>query len=584
MIKFPKGRTVKVTCAATLAVGAVVATALAVPAAMASPAVNNSSKTSTPIKHVVVIFDENESFDHYFATYPYATNTDGTKFKAAPGTPKVNNLVTAGILAPNGTVKKSTGNVYDPQRLDPETAKVTGSNNHAYLPEQEAEDNGKMDQFVQYTSNNNALNTNGTFGAPGLGMDYYDGNTVTGLWNYAQNYSMSDNSWDVQFGPSSPGAINVISGSTAKATAYNKTGRNELTPTTSSNVQKGSLIGDADPAYDDCAATSGVAGLTGKNIGDVLNEKNITWGWFQGGFTPTTPAGSGATDYAKCGATQQNAIGLTETSYSPHHDPFQYYKSTSNPKHLPPKNEAEIGHNGQANHQYDTTTFDSLFQKGSTGTLPAVSFVKPPAAQDAHPGNSGPIDEQAFITKEINQIEQSKYWSSTAVVISYDDSDGWYDHVAPTIKNSASDTANNSAICLNAASAGVEQLAGDDDRCGPSQRLPLLVISPYSRQNYVAHNETDQTSVLKFIEQNWGTTSTGKDSFTNEAGSIDNMFNFARPQQREVLLSTTTGAVTKTVPTHVSPVKPIPHKPLPHKPVPHKPAPHKVTPSKGHHI
>src|SRR6185437_5095554 len=147
--------------------------------------------------------DENISFDHYFGTYPNAANTDGTHFTAAKGTPKVNNLVTSGALTTNP-------NLYPPKRLTPAQA-LTCDQNHSYAAEQQAVDAGKMDLFVQKTSTDTCT---GLFGAPGLAMDYYDGNTVTGLWNYAQNYAMSDNAWDTTFGPSTPGAINLITGQT----------------------------------------------------------------------------------------------------------------------------------------------------------------------------------------------------------------------------------------------------------------------------------------------------------------------------------------------------------------------------------
>src|SRR5262249_37167792 len=150
-----------------------------------TPAVpNRSNQTASPIKHLVVIFDENISFDHYFGTYPKAANTDGTKFVATTSTPKVNNLVTSGNLVSN------PNEIY-PSRLTPSQA-LTCDQNHGYTPEQQAFDNGKMDQFVQKVSVDSCT---GEYGTPGLTMDYYDGNTVTGMWNYAQQFAMSDNSF-----------------------------------------------------------------------------------------------------------------------------------------------------------------------------------------------------------------------------------------------------------------------------------------------------------------------------------------------------------------------------------------------------
>jgi phospholipase C len=502
---------------------------------------------STPIQHVVVIFGENISFDHYFGTYPNAANTDGTPFQAAANTPKADTLATSGTLTNNP-------NLYAPKRLSPAQA-VTCDQNHSYAAEQKAVDGGAMDQFVQKTETDTCT---GAYGAPGLVMDYYDGNTVTGLWNYAQNYAMSDNSWDTTFGPSTPGALNLISGQTHGGTAYDpKTG---AVLTASTAVQSadahgvGTVIGDPDPAYDDCSdndhtASSAVVGMSGRNVGDLLNAKGVSWGWFQGGFTPTTPWNGQAGSYAKCDATTANIAGATPKDYSPHHSPFQYYASTSNPHHLAPTSVKAIGHTDQANHQYDLTSFDAALKADN---LPAVSFLKAPAAQDGHAGYSDPIDEQKFLVNEINALQKSDSWSSTAVVVAYDDSDGWYDHVAPKVLNGSNDSAVDSSVCTS-----VTQVAGGyADRCGPSQRLPLLLISPWAAQNTVDHTAIEQTSVLRFIENNWLTGRIGDASFDARAGSLGGLFDWRHPQHRQVLLDPATGAVSSIVPTR-------PHWPTP---------------------
>src|SRR5262249_37141127 len=158
---------------------------------------NNKQKnppTSTPIKHLVVIFQENISFDHYFGTYPFAENGDGEpKFKASPDTPTVNGLLGALLLNnPNLNPDNLTG-ATNPFRLTRAQA-ATADQDHDYPDEQMAFDAGAMDLFPLHT---------GTAGPPpaapplavnttGLVMGYYDGNTVTALWNYAQHFAMSD--------------------------------------------------------------------------------------------------------------------------------------------------------------------------------------------------------------------------------------------------------------------------------------------------------------------------------------------------------------------------------------------------------
>jgi len=508
--------------------------------------------STTPIKHLVVIFDENESFDHYFGTYPYAANTDGTPFKAKPGTPKVNGLYKKITKSgPVGPLLTNNPNEYNPERLTHSQA-LTSDQNHDYTPEQEAQNNGKMDMFVQKTEDDTPANgcTSPQYCPPGIVMDYFDGNTTTALWNYAQYYSMSDNNWDTTFGPSTPGALNVTSGNTAGAEARNPswdtTDPGQVT--TSSDIVDGTLYSDEDPYYDGCSdknhTTDGaLASLSGKNIGDLLNESHVTWGWFEGGFAPTSTTNG----LPVCGATHNNIAGSPVADYVPHHEPFQYYASTSNPDHVGPSSLNKIGYTDQANHQYDMSYFADALDGNGGAKLPAVSYLKAPAYQDGHPGYSDPLDEQTWLVNTINSVEQSKYWASTAIVITYDDSDGWYDHQSPisagALVNGSNDSAIDTAMC-EAVSINVGSTNG---RCGYSQRLPMLVISPWTRSNYVSGKLTNTASVVKFIENNWLSGERISGSFDASSGSLDGKgglldFN-TKPHLTPLILNPTTGAV-----------------------------------------
>ncbi len=491
-----------------------------------------SLHTSTPIKHIVVIFGENISFDHYFGTYPHAANTDGTPFTPARNTPKVNGL-SAKLLTHNP-------NQYNPKRLSAEHA-LTCDQHHGYGPEQQAYHDGRADRFVEYTEAETCTGQPILFGEPGLVMDYYDGNTVTAMWNYAQRYAMSDNSFGSVYGPSSPGAINLISGQTHGIYAVDPVSHervedhNVVQSPDSHGV--GTMINDPDPAFDDCSdanhtAKANLGVMTGRNIGDRLNARHVTWGWFQGGFRPTGHANG----YAVCGATHANVGGNQVVDYSPHHEPFQYYRSTANPEHLPPSSVAAIGQNDQANHQYDMADFTDALDAHN---LPAVSFLKAPSYADGHAGYSDPLDEQRFVTGTINRLQRSPEWRSTAVVLAYDDSDGWYDHVAPPLVNGSQDAAMDTPMCTGHRAAG-----GYADRCGYGPRLPMLVVSPYSRRNYVDHRVLDQTSITRFIEDNWRTERIGDSSFDAWAGNMTGMFDFRHgPDSTPLLLDPKSGAL-----------------------------------------
>jgi phospholipase C len=602
--------------------------------------------TATPIKHVVVIFQENVSFDHYFGTYPHAANTDGQKFTALPGTPAVDGLLPATSPSLPPALRHTTNlltanpNAAEPQRLDssaggvvPGQGQLTCDQDHDYTDEQTAFDGGLMDNFVGATGTGTGTGPTGAPCSAAQVMDYYDGNTVTALWNYAQHFAMSDDSFGTTFGPSAPGAINLVSGDTGNVDmSHTVNSPSVATPTApdadlTANGRGGyTLTSDAQPYWDDCSTRDAVA-LTGENIGDELNAGGISWGWFEGGFDPTTsyqaaltatgntgqptstfipdefktyfssaanrPAGS--TNEGLCDAVHPVGVALGGTGqygykddYIPHHEPFQFYASTANPHHLTVPNVngvdtlaglEEIGHdtqsyvNGQPqfntpNHQYDTSDFNQLVAAITAGTLPAsalpaVSFIKAPGYEDGHAGYSDPADEQRFLTGLINALEQSPDWSSTAVIINYDDSDGWYDHVYSGVTNPSTSSADNltptnKAVPTSGACGPTSRLHGvplDDEqgRCGFGPRLPLLVISPFAKANFVDHTPSDQASIINLIEYNWHLPGIpgSADQILARRGWWDgkpfdlaNMFDFWRQANGRLFLNPTTGQPT----------------------------------------
>jgi phospholipase C len=490
-----RGERMRTWFTATLIAGAVLAAGVTAAAAHDEHGGRQPhSDTTTPIKHLVVIFQENVSFDHYFATYPNAANPPGEPaFAAAPGTPSVNGLGPA-LLAPNNP------NAAQPFRLGRDQAE-TCDQDHSYKTEQAAFDSGLMDRFVETVGR--GAPTCADYGrGPGLVMGYYDGNTVTAMWNYAQRFAMSDNSYNTTFGPSTPGALNLVSGQT-----------HGFTQTSPAVTAAGSVIGDPQPAGDRCSSRDSTTATPSNrgNVGDLLSEKNVSWGWFQGGFRD-------------CAQTHRNIGGVASKDYIPHHEPFQYYRSTANPDHTPPASVDEIGHAGPANHQYDLTDFWAAVDNRS---LPAVSFLKAPAYQDGHAGYSDPLDEQRFLVETINRLQQSPDWKDTAIVISYDDSDGWYDHQMSPIVNQSADPANDALTAGGTCGSSARDIAGGyQDRCGYGPRLPLLAISPYAKANYVDHTTTDQSSILRFVEDNWSLGRIGDASFDAKAGSLSNLFDF----------------------------------------------------------
>lgn len=522
------------------------------PIASCVAADGGSRRTTTPIEHLVVIFQENVSFDHYFATYPDALNPPGEpQFRARGDTPSVNGLgrlvegTPRGVLLtqnPNANNPANGKNAINPFRLDRSQAS-TCDQDHAYGDEQKAFDKGLMDAFPASVGQGESSFCAAQYAwgkDRGLVLGYFDGNTVTALWNYAQHFAMNDNSYGTTFGPSTIGMANFVAGNTYPATPSAPTPK--VVP---NSAGPGTLVGDLDPTGDICSKGTTIR-LGGQSIGDLLNAQNVTWGAFMGGFDLTVRNGDGST-----GCNRQSpatpANGGPAKDYTPHHAFFQYFASTINSNHTRPNSVSNIGtsNDGGANHQYDLHDF---FDALAVGNMPAVSFIKAIAAEDAHAGYSDPLLEQGFLVRTINAIMQSPFWRSTALIVMYDDSDGWYDHQMSPIINpsglknltfpSNGDQLNGSGRCGSG-----KPLNGIEGRCGYGPRLPFIVISPFAKDNFVDHTLIDQTSVLRFIGDNWNTGRIGGGSFDAAAGPLENMFDFesARGGERRLLLDETTG-------------------------------------------
>jgi phospholipase C len=470
---------------------------------------------TTPIKYVVVIFDENNSFDHYFGTYPNALYPNGAAVSSkntlgeSPFTPLPNTPTVDG-LSPLLDNLSSTA----PFRLD-RAQETTCDNDNHYTDEQTAYNSGAVNKFPEATSGT------GSGCTPALSMAYYDGNTVTALWNYAQYFAMSDHFYDTEFGTTVMGHLNLLSGQT----------HTTFTSSIKGKVANGSVVANVEAGFDDCVteATGTPVKMSSKNIGDLLNAHGMTWGWFYADF-PQSP--------------NNQPITTCPSSYNSHYDPFMYYETTSNPHHLPPSSVAAIGTSAdQANHNYSMTDFWNAL---NAGNMPQVVFLKASKPQTGHPADSSPLAEQGFLVNTINQLQKSPFWNQMAIFITYDDSDGWYDHVMPPIVNQSNDASND--VLAGVGNCGTPLSGAYLDRCGYGTRLPLLVISPYAKQNYVGHAISDTTSVTRFIEDNWNLGRLGDQSFDALAGSLNGLFDFTdtpRPG-RQLLLDPDAGTVVSS--------------------------------------
>jgi phospholipase C len=279
--------------------------------------------------------------------------------------------------------------------------------------------------------------------------------------------------------------------------------------------------------------------MTGQSIGDVLHNAGIPFGTFMGGFT-------------NCHTVSHvNVAGAIVLDYIPHHAFLPYWGTNLNVNHVGPSSVSMIGKNGdQANHQYDLADF---YKTLKAHNLPAVSILKAPAYQDGHAGYSDPLDEQTFLVTVINTVQNSPEWKSTAIIVMYDDSDGWYDHAMPPNVMQSS-VAEDMLTGLHSCTTTSAQVIGgvlqppkafaQNGRCGYGPRQPFLVISPWAKRNYIDHTITDQSSVIRFIEDNWNLSRIGNGSADAIAGKINELFDFDdEPNTKALILNPSNGTI-----------------------------------------
>ena len=192
------------------------------------------------------------------------------------------------------------------------------------------------------------------------------------------------------------------------------------------------MINDVDPGYDVCSEPSDQVMMAGKNIGDLLNAAGVTWGGFMGGFNLDTKNANGThrlqaqhpLDGGRQATSSTTSRITTGSSITPR-PPTRSMPARARCRRSATASSTTARPANPANHQYGLHDF---YDAVKAGNFPSVSYIKLPAYQDGHAGYSDPLDEQAGIVALINFLEQQPGWKSTAVIVTWDDSDGWYDH------------------------------------------------------------------------------------------------------------------------------------------------------------
>jgi phospholipase C len=464
------------------------------------------------IKYVFVLYQENRSFDSYFGTFPGAEGLYSNPASATPG-------FTQKIVNTDGTTGTIQPFLIGPSQYAADTDDVDHSH-PLIVAKMDIQNNvAAMDQYavteeLKYSPTGNPSLQAKQFGE--LTMAHEDCDTIPILWAYAQRLVLFDHIFQEMTGPSTPGNLSIIGAQTG-LTQW------ALHPSESSNVP---MLVDYDPFWGSPPDTSAnklpvspidypgystainltyatlplsmllstaktvTAGDTdaATDLADVtddvdflakLTQPAVTFGWYQEGFDkePTDPD-DGPTD----------ANG-THASYVTHHNGPQYFGYVANnPQIRQDLHGLEDFYTALANHTLPQAG-GVFFVKGGAANIFNLKPVNPDATvqkyflgDDDHPSYSDSQISEALVAETINRIAASPYWAQSAIIITWDDSEGDYDHVPPPIVATGPDQ---SVVSF-----------------GP--RVPLLVISPFSKVSYISHDQGSHSSVVKFIDTVFG--------------------------------------------------------------------------------
>lgn len=426
------------------------------------------------LQHIVVIYLENRSFDSLFGLFPGAHGIEdaanaplqvdeyGRPYAELPPViddhlkpPSRDTRFPVGL--PNRPFDIGTYVGLDERHPSP---------THRFFIHQMQIDGGRNDRFAQLST------------AGALTLGYYD-LSGTALWRYAKEFTLADNFFQAAFGGSFLNhqwlicaCTPVFAEAPAELRRWNSdpvTGKPVQDPTVTADGYAVNTIQPYDPPQKEGPPELRLPPQTQPTIGDRLSEKAVTWAWYAGGW-----------DDAVAGRKSQD-------NFVPHHQPFVYYANYA------------PGTPARAKHLRDEK---ALFADIAANSLPRVAFFKPAGVDDQHPGYADVLTADRKLEKIVEAIRRSPAWPSTAIIVTYDEYGGFWDHVAPPV----------------------------GDQWGPGSRVPAIIISLFAKKGYVDHTPYDTTSVLKLIENRFGLASLG--SRDAQANGLEGAFDFAAANHR----------------------------------------------------
>jgi phospholipase C len=427
-------------------------------ATLSAPVHFTAAAGTGKIQHLIYIIQENHSFDNYFGTYPGANGFPaGLTVPLDPREPN-QGTVSPFRLDPAQTIdivgdelppgvsdpdQLSTTNTTSPYNLNSES--IGRDLSHAWQVAHQAYDNGKMDGFVAAEGST-------------LTMGHYDRSELPYYWDYADHYVLDDNFYSSLMGPSFPNHLYIASGT------------NGPTSLNYPWVLNNGIINNPGSSF-----TWASVSLDWSTLAEELTNKSMSWAWYDGSANPSSPS-------------IWNVLPL-----------FTFFQN--NPSIM-------------SAHVKNTASFTTDIQNGN---LPSVSWIIPggwtPPTYPLGCLGVGPSEHPParsdcgmdYVSYLVNQVMESTAWQSTAIVITWDDYGGFYDHAAPP----------------------------QIDQYGEGFRVPTLVISPWAKPHLIDHTRYEFSSLLRLAEDNFDLPTLGtRDSISNE---MMNSFNFTQTPLASVI-------------------------------------------------
>lgn len=419
------------------------------------------AKPSAKVDTIVVIYLENHSFDNLYGMFPGADGIANAKpdhysqidrtGKPYSSLPRVMDTRHEPAVPDERFPEKLPNRPFEISQYVPVEDK-TGDLTHRFYQHQRQINGGLMNRFAEVSN------------AGGLTMGYYNGKELP-LWDFARRYTLLDHFFAAAFGGSflnhlwlacacTPHVDKPPSGNTVLLNAKGElVGDGSYTPDGYAVNALFSPYGPHRP--DDTPSDKILSPLTMPTIGDRLSDKGISWAWYSGGWNDAV-------------------AGKPDPGFQFHHQPYIYFKRFAD------------GSTDRHDHLKDELDFVDAIREGK---LPAVSFYKPLGRYNEHPGYADLLAGEIATSRLLQMLEKSPQWPRMAVIVTYDEYGGYWDHVSPP----------------------------KGDRWGPGSRVPAIVISPFSRRGAVDHRPYDTTSILKAVEKRFGLDPLG----ARDAGTAD---------------------------------------------------------------